>query len=441
MTTPWSESLGDAYARAVDYGLELGTERPMLLTPAASRQDLESLNHKWSAFGPFLLADEFSNWYDEALTLRDTAALGDWSPLAKYVVSGPQAFQFSDFLATRDLTTMEVGQVMYTPMVNEAGKLVGDNLVARTSENSFRWTTDTMTLWLEHVREVGNFDVQIDDARPDYCLYSVQGPKSPAILEALTGLSWADVSFSRQVMAEIDGMDVEVVRQGFTGEQGFELNAPVEYGTRLWDAIVTVGGDLGMGFLGNYTSRMTRVEAGLSLLHFDYHPDHDDVPGFQRHAQMDRSEHVVSPFELGLGRFVDLDSGPFIGREALIDELESDSTRWDFVGLVWNRDDVVAAYGALFDEGPSPRPIRFPHVLAPLAVPVLEGSEHVGWATSVSYSPTVRRVISFARVARHLSAVGTELSVRWGSDGGPHVMIGAEVVRLPFVEWKRAYEG
>jgi aminomethyltransferase len=261
------------------------------------------------------------------------------------------------------------------------------------------------------------------------------------IMRALTGESWDQVGFSRLTTIELGGFEVEVLRQGFTGEHGYELSAAAEHGVELWDAIVEAGRGHDLGFLGNYTSRMTRVEAGLSLLHFDYHPAHDDVPGFQRHAQMDPAEHQCSPFELGLGHFVDLHAGAFIGKEALVAERDSDSMRWDFVGLVWNSDDVMASLRSLFEDGPTPAPIRFPHVLAPLAVPVLDGGERVGWATSVSYSPTVRRVISFGRVPRGRSDVGTRYQVLWGTDGGPQQVIGAEVVKLPFVAWKRAVDG
>ena len=438
--TTYIENLEKTYHDSINYDLLLGKDRTLLLTPAAARQEKASTAHKWSAFGPFLLADEYSNWFDEAIALRTNAVLGDWSPLAKYLVSGPDALKFTDYLGTRDLSKMKIGQCMYTPMVNEQGKLVGDNLVTRLSEDSFRWTTDNMGQWLHHVREVGGFDVEIDDLRAQYCLYSLQGPKSIDIMEALTGTSWGDVKFSRLTMIEINGMKVEVLRQGFTGEQGYELVTTMDQALPLWDAIVEAGRDFDMGFLGNFTSRMTRVEAGLSLLHFDYNPAHSDVPGFQRHAQMDPAEHECSPYELGLGYLVHLDAGPFIGKQALIQELESQSTRWDFVGLVWNSEDMIASFSALFDGGPLPPPIRFPHVLAPEALPILHNSEQVGWATSVSYSPNSRRVISFGRVKKEFSAISTKLTVRRGEADGPHFLFRVEVVKRPFIAWKRAVE-
>lgn len=430
----------DVYLRAIDYDRPLGLDRPFVLTPAAARQEKASLNHKWSAFGPFLLADEYTHWYDEALQLRETATIGDWSPLAKYIISGPDSHRFSDYICTRDLSELEIGQCMYTPMTNEQGRLVGDNLVVRLDENRYRWTTDTMTKWLAHARELGGLDVSIDDVRSETCLYSLQGPKCLEIMERLTGRSWSDVKFSRLMTTEIEGFEVEVLRQGFTGEQGYELSSSVENAVALWDAIVTAGEGFGMGYLGNYTSRMTRVEAGLSLLHFDYHPAHDDVPGFQRHAQMDPTEHQCSPYELNLGHFVHLDSAPFIGQEALAAEAADGTSRWDFVGLVWEPEDVIASFAALFDEAPAPAPLRLPHVLAPLAVPLTRDDAAAGWATSVSYSPSFRRVISFARVPRGEGAPGTQYVAVWGAENGPQHAIRTEVVELPFVEWKRAAE-
>lgn len=427
------------YEASIRFDLPLGSsERQLVLSPAAARQEKASKAHKWSMFGTFLLADEYTNWYDESIALRTTAALGDWSPLAKYLISGPDAGKFSDFLATRDLSKMEIGQCMYTPMVNEKGKLVGDNLVIRVAEDAYRWTTDNMVTWLPHVREVGNFDAEIEDKRADLCLYSLQGPNSLKIMEALTGTPWSDVKFSRQIKVELNGFEVEVVRQGFTGEQGYELLTKVEHAVELWDAIVEAGSNFQLAYLGNYTSRMTRVEAGLSLLHFDYNPAHLDVPGFQRHAQLDPAEHECSPYEMNLGQFVHLDAGPFIGKEALEQEFNNDTSRWKFVGLVWDKKDVIDSIAKLFEDKPLPPPIRFPHILEPEALPVLDGVKQVGWATSTSYSPKHRNVISFGRVERQLSEIGTKLTVLRGDEVGPNETLGVEVVALPFVERKRA---
>ncbi len=323
-------------------------------------------------------------------------------------------------------------------MTNENGQLVGDNLVVRLDDERFRWTTDTMTRWLAHAQEISGLSVTIDDVRADTCLYSIQGPRSMDIMEQLTGCSWSDVKFSRLLYTQIGGFDVEVLRQGFTGEQGYELCTTVEHAVELWDAIVEAGEPLGMGYLGNYASRMTRVEAGLSLLHFDYHPAHDDVPGFQRHAQMDPSEHHCSPYELNLGHFVHLDSAAFIEQEALAAEVAEGTTRWDFVGIVWDSSDVIASYAALFDDAPSPAPLRLPHVLSPIAVPLVQGDQPAGCATSVSYSPSMRRVISFARVPRGQGQPGAEFVALWGSEGGTIQRIRTEIVELPFVKWKRA---
>ena len=86
------------------------SQRELVLSPAAARQETASKAHKWSMFGPFLIGDEYTNWYDESIALRTTAALGDWSPLAKYDIKGPDAGKFSGFLCTRDLSKMEMGQ-------------------------------------------------------------------------------------------------------------------------------------------------------------------------------------------------------------------------------------------------------------------------------------------------------------------------------------------
>ena len=99
---------------------------------------------------------------------------------------------------------------------------------------------------------------------------------------------------------------------------------------------------------------------------------------------------------------------------------------------------VINSLAGLFEDKPIPAPIRFPHVLEPEALPIPNGDKQVCWATSTSYSPKHRNVISFGKVEKQMSQIGTKLQVFRGDEDGPNEKIGVEVVALPFVERKRS---
>ena len=179
----------------------------MFFVPGAGQQTLQSKAQKWSQWGPFLICDEYTGWYNEVLQLRQTAVLGDWSPINKFNLSGPDVHKFVRFLQTRgDMKDIEIGQTMYTLMVREDGKLIHDPLIARVSEDTYRITPDQADSWLAYVVEVGNFDVTIEDIRTKYALLSLQGPNSTAILNEATNESWENVRFSRLKMSKIAGI-------------------------------------------------------------------------------------------------------------------------------------------------------------------------------------------------------------------------------------------
>ena len=430
----------DRYRLAKNTDLLLGAERPMFFVPGAGQMTLASKTQKWTQWGPFLIVDEYAGWYLEALQLRETVVVGDWSPIHKFNVSGPDVHAFMRYIQTRkDFADIEVGQSMYTVMVREDGKVVQDPLITRTTEDAYTITTDEIENWLRDVMIVGNFDVRIEDIRMQYCLMSVQGPNSTALMNDATGQSMEKLRFSRLQPAEVAGVPVEVLRQGFTGEVGYELYVEAGRTNEVIAHLVEVGHKHGLGFLGNYTSRLTRAEAGLVMLHFDYQCAFEGDPGILRRNQMDPEMSLCSPFELNLDYLIGLDrDDDFVGKAALQAEIDAGGPARRMKGLVWNSEDVIDLFAAQFRDEPSPPPIQFPHPLFPEAHPIIHEGEPVGWATSVCYSPTRRRVFSFGRIDVALTEPGTEVVISWGGGEFPTMEIRATVVDPPFVSRKRA---
>ena len=171
------------------------------------------------------------------------------------------------------------------------------------------------------------------------------------------------------------------------------------------------------------------MEAGLTLASSDYTNPSPD--GRSAHVVV-REDETTSPFEVGLGALVHLGKGDFIGREALRAEKEAGSRR-KFVGLELDWRNIVDLYAKACRP-----PEIAPHVRWD-AMTARVGDRIVGRATSATWSPTLSKLIAFGCLDIDATATGTEVIVDWTDQWfAPIGPVHATVVRLPFVELKRA---
>ena len=402
------------------------TERTIMGTAFYPRTSLLNERQKWNAWDRYHIVDAYTDWQEELRTVRERASALDQSPLSKHYISGPDAVRFVNYLITRDATKIEVGQIYYTPWCNQDGAVVGDGLVARVAPDRFMFSADPMMNWFRHNAE--GYDVTIEDVTFDFGLLALQGPRSTDVIEAATGQSWSDLRFSRLRTTTVGGVEVTVFRQGFTGEVGYEFFVPVADGADVWDALFDAGERFGLGAGGLHAVDVARIEAGMVIVGADYTP-----------AAMDRlgdplpvsPENTTTPFELNLHRFVDLgQEADFVGKEALRRELEAGPKR-SMVGIEIDWRDVVGLYrDSDIPPEVTPQVIRFP-------LPILRDGSRIGRATSVTWSPTVNKIIGFAHVVSAHAGPGTPVTAEWaaGPVGGE---VGATLVALPHYRLRRA---
>src|SRR6185436_8491210 len=117
--------------------------------------------------------------------IRNAAALIDISPLFKYMVTGPDATRLVDRVITRDMRTVSVGQVVYTPWCDELGKVIDDGTVSRLEENVYRWTAAEPNLRWIHRNAVG-LDVRVEDVSERVAALALQGPTSARLLRKVS---------------------------------------------------------------------------------------------------------------------------------------------------------------------------------------------------------------------------------------------------------------
>ncbi len=387
-------------------------------TPLDPRTRPLNAKRQWREWAGFHAASAYAASHDiEYNAIRNAAALFDVSPLFKYRVSGPHATALVDRVITRDATKIHPGQVVYTPWCDEHGKVVDDGTVARLDDDSFRWTAaDPQLRWLR--MNARGLDVTVEEDSERVAALALQGPLSRAVLEAATGADQSDLGYYRRRSGTAGGLSIDVSRTGYTGDLGYELWVDAADASKLWDALMDAGAAYGTRPAGMLALDVARLEAGLILLEVDYTSS--------RHALIPEQNH--SPYEIGLGRLVNLDkAAPFVGRRALEREIDLGGPARRLVGLDLDWDDLEHLYAR---QGLSP-------VLSAVAwreqVPVFAGGRQVGRATSGTWSPVLKKNICIASVDAAHEPAGSTLQMEWTVEGH-RGRIGATVVPMPFFD-------
>ncbi|HEY5616986.1 MAG TPA: aminomethyltransferase family protein [Vicinamibacterales bacterium] len=372
----------------------------------------ESLSYRdWSGY--YAVSAYETHHEHEYNAIRNAAALIDISPLFKYIVKGPDAARVVDRVITRDVRKMAVGQVWYTPWCDDAGKVIDDGTVTRLEEQVFRWTAaDPSLRWLR--LNSSGLAVEIEDMSESVAALALQGPTSARVLRVAAEADIDALRYFRVTSGRIGRVPVDISRTGYTGDLGYEIWMPAEYALDVWDALMQAGGPFDIKPVGMLALDVARVEAGLLLIDVDFNSS--------RKALIESQKYT--PFEMGLGRLVNIDKAPFVGRAALAEEHRLGPARM-VVGLQIDWTEVEALYDRF-----SLAPVA-PAAASRVAVPVVHEGQQVGRATTTAWSPALKRLIALATVDAPLVAEGTRLQVEVTVEATRHY-VSAVVVKTPF---------
>ncbi len=376
----------------------------------------------WRRWAGYLVAGSYELALDrEYWAIRDSAALIDVTPLMKYLIQGPDAIRFLNRVVTRDMDKLNIGQVYYTPWCDEDGRVIDDGTISRLDETTFRMTSaDPNLRWLS-MNAVG-LDVNITEVTDQIAALSLQGPSSRTILNRCCEKPLDGLKYFRILENKLNGIAVTISRTGYTGDLGYEIWMDANEALLVWDALMAAGRDYGITPCGILAMDMARVEAGLFMIEVDYTSS--------KHAWIEAQKS--SPYQLGLDWAVSLDkNGYFVGRRALEREKSAGST-WKLMGLEIEWSGMERLFT---DLGLPP---HIPGMAFRGSLPVLAGSGQVGYVSTSSWSPLLKKYIALAHLQKPYFEQGTKLrmetTVEHHRQHAP-----AKVVKLPFYEpeWKR----
>lgn len=343
----------------------------------------------FSVYNHMYIPRDFGNPVQNFWNLVNDAILCDVAVERQVEISGPDAAQFVQMLTPRDLSRQAVGQCKYVLITNAQGCILNDPILLRLEENRF-WLSladSDILLWAQGVAVHSGMDVTIQE--PDVSPLQLQGPKSADVMRALFGDTILDLKYYWLRQVELDGIPLIVSRTGWTSELGYEIYLQDSaHGDKLWAKIMAVGQPLGLK--PGHTSSIRRIEGAM----LSYHADADIN---------------TNPFELGLDRLVNLESGAdFIGKAALQRIKETGVSRKQ-VGLV-------------IDGAPLPGPNT-------TFWAIVKDGATIGKVTSAIHSPRLKQNIALAMVAVGHTAIGTKFEIVTG-----HGTLSATVVDRPFYD-------
>ncbi|MEO6846194.1 MAG: glycine cleavage system aminomethyltransferase GcvT [Chthoniobacterales bacterium] len=331
-----------------------------------------SLQASHTALGARMV--DFAGWFmpiqyggilEEHNAVRTQAGVFDISHMGEFFVKGAGAQDALNALLTNNVSKLSPGECQYTLMLNEAGGVIDDLIIYCLAAEEYLLVVNASKIdedreWIEsHLPK----ELSFKDASDSYCGLAVQGPETAAVF----GKLFSEELPGRNHLTSIEfkGAHGYVARTGYTGEDGYELFFPNEVACVLWDAVVAAGAKpCGLG------ARDTlRLEMCYPLNGNDLSPDH-------------------TPLEAGLGFFVDLAKGNFIGKSVLDGQKQNGLTR---------------RLSAIRVEEKSP-PLR-PHY------PVLVDGRSVSETTSGALSPSLHYGIAMAYLPIEYSKPGQAVAV------------------------------
>src|SRR5579885_2504184 len=327
----------------------------------------------------------------EHMAVRTGVGIFDVSHMGEIRLAGPEALAAVQHISMNDASRLAVGQAQYSALLYPQGTFVDDVIVHRLGEEEYLLVINAGTRekdfnWVrENTRQ---FNCTVENLSDDFTQIAIQGPKAIELLQKLTDANLAGIKFYWVTRGTVCGLkNILIARTGYTGEDGFEIYVPSDEETsaRVWNEVLAAGKEFGVVPCGLGARNTLRLEAKLPL----YGHEISDT---------------INVWEAGLDRFCKMEKPEFVGREAL-EKARAAGLKRTLVGLeMVERGIARDGYKVLDDD-----------------------AREIGYVTSGSPAPFLKKNIALAYVPTEFSEVGSSVKVEIRGQGA-----GAKVVTTPF---------
>jgi glycine cleavage system aminomethyltransferase T len=312
----------------------------------------------------------YTSSVDEYWSLVNDVTLWDVACQRQIEITGPDAFEFIQYLTPRDMSKCDVWQCQYMMLTNQEGGIVNDAILLRVDEERF-WLSPgdgDVLMWAQGAAINSGMDVKVFE--PDVSPLQLQGPKAPHVARDLFGDWVLDMKYYRLAHMELDGVPLVISRTGWSGELGFEIYLEDQhYGDQLWERIMEAGKPYDIKPAAPNVIRS--VEGGLLSYVSDITLNDN-------------------PFVIGMDRFMSLEQDDFIGRDALI-KIRDEGVKRRLIGIEIAGEALIGSNENFWN--------------------VVSGTEKIGHVTRCVYSPRLEKNIGWANVPVAFAEVGTAVLV------------------------------
>jgi sarcosine oxidase subunit alpha len=320
----------------------------------------------------------------ECRAVRAGIGLFDGSTLGKIEIVGPDAAEFLNRIYVNDITRLAPGRCRYALLLKEDGCILDDGIVARLTPDRFHVTTTTGGAMrvLQHMEdylqtEWPGLRVYLTSITEQFAVIALQGPHARHVLAPLV----ERIDLSNDVcphmsvrVGAVCGIPCRLFRISFTGELGYEINVPSDYGQAVWTALLERGNAFGITAYGTEAMHVLRAEKGFIIVGQE-------------------TDGTVTPDDVGLAGLIGKSKVDFVGRRSLLRTDIASPRRKQLVGLKTNTALTVLEEGAqIVADTAQPIPMRM-----------------LGHVTSSYWSSTCECSIALALVEAGRTLMGQRL--------------------------------
>ena len=320
----------------------------------------------------------------ECRTVREAAGFFDASTLGKIEVVGPDAAQFLDLMYTNPMAKLGVGRTRYGIMCREDGFIYDDGVVARLAEDRFHVTTTTggaprvMNMMEDYLQtEFPHLKVWLTSITEQYAVIAIQGPKARAIVAPFVeGVDLDPANLPHMSVREcrVAGVPARLFTMSFTGEIGYEINVPADYGLSVWETLWAEGEKHGACAYGTEAMHVLRAEKGYIIVGQD-------------------TDGTVTPDDAGLAWAIGKNKTDFVGIRGMKRTDLVKPGRKQLIGLLTKDPKTVPEEGAQIVADPNQK------------IPM----KMIGHVTSSYWSENCGRSIAMALVENGRGRIGETL--------------------------------
>jgi aminomethyltransferase len=328
----------------------------------------------------------------EHMAVRTGVGVFDVSHMGDIRISGPQALAAVQHISMNDASKLQVGQAHYSALLYPQGTFVDDVIVHKMADDDYLLVINAGTREkdVDWVRDnTRAFNAGTEDVGDKYTQLAIQGPKAVEVLQKLTDADLSRIKNYWFTYGTVCGLPHTLIaRTGYTAEDGFEIYVPSDAATskRVWNEVLEAGKPFGILPAGLGARNTLRLEGKMAL----YGHEISDS---------------ITVWEAGLDRFVKMEKPDFLGRAAL-EKQRTLGTKRALVGLEMVDRGIARDGYKVFDE---------------------LGKDELGYVTSGSPAPFLKKNIALAYVPPHFSSLDTVVTVEVRAQ-----KLKAKVVPTPF---------